>query len=676
MASLKFRVGTKLAFASGAGLLLIAAMLVNEQLNGAAVEAAYATALRQQRVGENAAAGTTAIRDAEIALRDIRLAGDSDTVRRYLDRLQTAANDGRAHMAAARRASDDVANNERMDKGAALFDGFATRSAAFADARLAIIRYQEQQNAAGRRWSKGWEQMEVALALASVAHREEIDSNLREGAQLFMDARNTYWVFVSTGDARLAARIRQLVLTSGASLRQVRAATDDAHINSAVDELLGAVDGFRTATEEGVKARIEADEIHRTGLTPLGREIDDILPVIAAAAAGASETAIDNAARRMTRSGRVGVAVGLFAFVVLIGTAVFGAVSIARPIRRIGGVLLELAAGRKAVDIPYLGRGDEVGDAARAANAFRDNLLRMEELEADKAAAEQKLAGERRRAMQELGDRFETAVGAIVGAVSTASQQLESAAGTLTRTAETTQSLSRTVASASEEASANVQSVASAAEEMTSSISEISRQVQRASEIASDAVRQARETDVRIGDLAQAAGRIGDVVKLITTIAEQTNLLALNATIEAARAGEAGRGFAVVASEVKALAIQTAKATGDIGTQIATMQTSTVDSVGAVQAIGATIGKIAEIAASVAAAVEEQGAATGEIARNVQEAARGTSQVAVSIASVSQGAGATGSASAQVLAAAKSLAADGGRLKGEVGEFLATIRAA
>src|SRR3977135_1691679 len=185
---------------------------------------------------------------------------------------------------------------------------------------------------------------------------------------------------------------------------------------------------------------------------------------------------------------------------------------------------------------------------------------------------------------------------------------------------------------------------------------EISRQVHESSKIAAEAVKQAEKTDARINELSQAAGRIGDVVKLITAIAEQTNLLALNATIEAARAGEAGRGFAVVASEVKALAAQTAKATEEISTQIAGMQTATQDSVAAIKEIGGTIGRISDIASTIAAAVEEQGTATTEIARNVGEAAKGTTQVATSITDVNRGAGETGSASAQVLASAPSLA--------------------
>jgi methyl-accepting chemotaxis protein len=176
--------------------------------------------------------------------------------------------------------------------------------------------------------------------------------------------------------------------------------------------------------------------------------------------------------------------------------------------------------------------------------------------------------------------------------------------------------------------------------------------------------------------LLTAAGRIGDVVRLINAIAEQTNLLALNATIEAARAGESGRGFAVVASEVKALAAQTAKATDEIGTQITGMQAATHDSVGAIKEIGATITRISNIATTIAATIEEQGAATSEIARNVNEAAKGTAEVAARITEVNRGAGATGSASAQVLASARSLSLQSRNLKAEVENFLNTVRAA
>jgi methyl-accepting chemotaxis protein len=177
-------------------------------------------------------------------------------------------------------------------------------------------------------------------------------------------------------------------------------------------------------------------------------------------------------------------------------------------------------------------------------------------------------------------------------------------------------------------------------------------------------------------ELTKAAGRIGDVVELINTIAAQTNLLALNATIEAARAGEAGNGFAVVATEVKALAEQTAKATGEIGQHIGAIQTATNDSVGAIKEIGDTIARMSEISSTIAAAVEEQGAATQEISRNIQHAAQGTSDVSANIGEVQRGAGETGAASAQVHSAAQSLSQESNRLKSEVARFLESVRAA
>jgi methyl-accepting chemotaxis protein len=676
MFKFRFRVSAKLAVASGIGLLLVAVMLANEQVSNDGIAAAYGAALRQQEVVKNAAAGITAIRNAEVALRDIRLALTPDQVEQDLARLRAAAGDGRARMETARGMSDDSVSQDRMNSVASLFDQYAARAAELATIRAQVLKFQAKQNDAGLRWTKGWEGMEAALAFASINNKEELDSNLREGAQLFMDARNTYWRFVNADDPKLAQRLTQLLLTSAAALRQARTSGGDKTMNAAVDELVAVVSVYKEAADAGVKAWVALGQSYQTGLLPLGNQIDQLLPLIAASAERAAEIGIAHATTQMTSSGRIGLGVGLAAFVILIGAAVFGALSIARPIRRIGGVLLELANGNKSVDIPFTSRGDEVGDAARAANAFRDNLVHTEKLEAEQEAAKEKLAAERKYAMRALADQFEKTVGNIVGTVSSASTHLEAAAGTLSKTAETTQTLSTAVATASEEASANVQSVASAADQMTSSIEEISRQVQETSRIATEAVKQAEKTDGRIGELSRAAGRIGDVVKLITAIAEQTNLLALNATIEAARAGDAGRGFAVVASEVKALAIQTAKATDEIGSHISAMQNSTADSVSAIKEIGTTIGRISDIAAAVAAAMEEQGAATGEIARNVSQAAQGTARVATNITDVSEGAGATGAASAQVLSSARSLSSESSHLKLEVEKFMATIRAA
>jgi methyl-accepting chemotaxis protein len=355
---------------------------------------------------------------------------------------------------------------------------------------------------------------------------------------------------------------------------------------------------------------------------------------------------------------------------------IIGQFGIAKPISMIVGVLQELAAGRYQVEIAGLDRKDEVGEVAKTAEVFRENGLAKIRMEAEQKEMEQRAAAQRRQDMLQLADQFESAVSEVIETVSSASTELEASATTLTSTAEHAQQLATVVASASEEASTNVQSVASATEELSSSITEISRQVQESARVASEAVNQARTTTDRVGELSKAATRIGDVVELISTIAGQTNLLALNATIEAARAGEAGRGFAVVASEVKALAEQTAKATGEIGQQIAGIQAATEHSVGAIKDISHTIERLSEISSTIAAAVEEQGAATQEISRNVQQASQGTQQVSSNITDVQRGASETGSASAQVLSAAQSLSGDSNRLKLEVGKFLGTVRAA
>jgi methyl-accepting chemotaxis protein len=347
-----------------------------------------------------------------------------------------------------------------------------------------------------------------------------------------------------------------------------------------------------------------------------------------------------------------------------------------RAISGITGAMANLAGGDTSVIVPGVGRSDEVGELAAGLQVFRENMVAAERMRAEWAESEERAQAERRAGMRSLADNFEAAVGNIVNVVSSAASELETAASTLTQTADTTQQLSAKVAGASDGALKSVQSAAAATKEMNASVGEIARQAHESSRIASEAVAQAQQTDTRVAELSQAAQRIGDVVKLITAIAEQTNLLALNATIEAARAGEAGRGFAVVAQEVKALAAQTAKATDEIGIQIAGMQTATHDSVAAIKEIGATIGRISQIAGTITAAVEEQGATTREIAHSVEQAAHGTSQMTANIGNVNRGAAETGSASSQVLVSARALSSEGGKLKSEVEKFLATVRAA
>jgi methyl-accepting chemotaxis protein len=350
---------------------------------------------------------------------------------------------------------------------------------------------------------------------------------------------------------------------------------------------------------------------------------------------------------------------------------------ISRPMIAMCKAMRELASGNFEIVLPGLGRKDELGEMAGAVEEFKVQAIVKAERDAAAQDAQNKAADAARRAeLIRFADDFETAVGAIVSNVSASAVQLESAAGTLTRTAETTQGLSNTVAGASEEASSTMQSVAAATEELSASVDEIGKRVGESNRIAEAAVMQAQQTDERIGKLSRAAQQIGDVVKLITAIAEQTNLLALNATIEAARAGDAGRGFAVVATEVKSLASQTAKATDEISSHISGMQGATQESVAAIKEIGTTIAQISNIAASIAGAVQQQSSATQEIAKSVQNVAEGTQQTAASIMQVNRGATETGSASEEVLNSASTLSAESARLRAELDRFMANIRAA
>lgn len=358
------------------------------------------------------------------------------------------------------------------------------------------------------------------------------------------------------------------------------------------------------------------------------------------------------------------------------GVPVFIRRSIVSPLSRLEAAMLALVRGDIAVAVQDTARADEIGAMARAVVVFRDNIADAERLRAERSDAERHMAERRRADMHRLAGEFQSAVGSMIETVSSASTELEAAAGSLSDIAENTQTLSASVAETFQQAAANVHTVASTTEQLGASIGQIARQAEESSRIASEAVQQAHITDACILRLSHAAERIGDVVRVISSIAGQTNMLALNATIEAARAGDAGRGFSVVAQEVKMLAASTARATEEIGEQISGMQQATRESVLAIEEISNTIGRVAEIASAILAAVEEQSMATQDITRNVQQATQGTRQVAASITDVSRGASATESASAAVLASVQALSGESARLKREVENFLATVRAA
>jgi methyl-accepting chemotaxis protein len=402
------------------------------------------------------------------------------------------------------------------------------------------------------------------------------------------------------------------------------------------------------------------------------------LAAVVAVAEAALDAAKDHAATQQSAAAwELGTQLGLLIIALTFALGLMSTVSrrVIRPLHQIQDAMLKVASGDLSAEAAFPGRTDEIGALAGALGTFKQNAAekaRIEEEQKDRNAQRAK----RQEAIEGYIKSFEGQVREALEALGTASGQMLTTSDGISKTAERSTTQVQAVASASEEASANVQTVAAASEQLSGSIAEISQQVARAANIAGRAVEETKQTDGTVQGLVEAAARIGEVVKLINDIAGQTNLLALNATIEAARAGEALARFAVVASEVKSLANQTAKATEDISAQITAVQNVTKDAVEAIKRIGGTIGEVSSVATSIASAVEEQGAATKEITRNTHEAAQRTKDVSKTIVDVREGANATGSAAQGVKSAAGALRERAEQLRTQVNDFLAKMRAA
>jgi len=361
----------------------------------------------------------------------------------------------------------------------------------------------------------------------------------------------------------------------------------------------------------------------------------------------------------------------LFALAISIGMSRL----VSRPIVSLTTAMARLARGDTAIDLGGRRRRDEIGDMLQAVQIFRDNAIERHRL-ASEAEAEQQRRTARQEAIERLIQDFREEIAAMITSVAGNADQMEDTAQALAAIAEQASARATSAAEASGDASVGVQTVAAAAEELSASIAEIARQTENATQVARRASEEARRTDATIGSLAEAAERIGNVITLIKAIAEQTNLLALNATIEAARAGEAGKGFAVVASEVKNLAGQTAKATEEIATQIAQIQASTGEAVAAIRSISDIMVDVDRTTMIISSAVSEQGTATAEISSNAQRAASGTRAATEETEALTRVVGETSQSAAAVSAASNDMNEQAGRLRETVEGFINRVMAA
>jgi methyl-accepting chemotaxis protein len=671
------RIGNKLGLAGLLGVLLSAGMVVNQMVSDSAVSLANQRAEAQQLIADHALEADIGLRRMQLAGRDIRLSRTPSEAEKGLADLNEAHALAAKELDIALGHATKPENRERLRKIGSLAAEYTANVAELQKTEIKIFEIVKKRTEVSARWATLFKALLTSPAVTRAADRFEIEKTLYEADSIFNAIRAATWRLTSTGEESQNDAINHLAVGLNEVMIRARGVSNDTGLQNAFETLGITANDFVKASGEALLLEPVKKDLVEVRTVPVANQALGLMRTAVDAAEKLAEEAKADATVESGSASRVSFAAAILVMMTLIGSVIFTFIGVARPLTRLNGALGKMAAGELNVEIPGANRGDEVGDMAKTVVVIRENAEQKARDEAEAQANQEKIAAaQRKRDMHRLADAFEGAVGEIVETVSSASTELEASAGTLTSSATRAQELTTMVAAASEEASTNVQSVASATEELTSSVNEISRQVQESARMAHEAVDQTRKTNDRVAELSQAANRIGDVVELINTIAGQTNLLALNATIEAARAGDAGRGFAVVASEVKALAEQTAKATGEIGQQITNIQAATQESVHAIKEISGTIEKLSEISATIASAVEEQGAATQEISRNVQQAAQGTMQVSSNITDVQRGASETGSASSQVLSAAQSLSSDSNRLKLEVGKFLNSVRTA
>ncbi|WP_029008824.1 methyl-accepting chemotaxis protein [Azospirillum halopraeferens] len=590
---------------------------------------------------------------------------------------EAAAMEGRTAGALRRigEALDRIADPAVRDAAAAMRDALTEHRAVFGR----VTAFHDAREAAVAGLADVGARMEAALGHIMDDAYDDGDTEAAYlagmTARRFLSARILTMSVLTDGRAENVNGTRRALQSVRDYARTLKADREDPGRRETADAFLAMLDDYAAGFEAAVEATEQRDALVDTALNPLGAAVADRAEAMkrdsldAQTALGLRAAADTGDARTtMARASLAGVALGLV-------TAVLVGRSLSRPVVSMTDAMTRLAAGDRDVAVPGLERGDEIGGMARAVQVFRDGLVRADALAAAQVA-EQAARRARSERIEGLARAFDRQVKETLGRVAAAAGQLQATAGDMAQTAERTARRADAVASASAHATGNVQSAARATGELSEAIAGIGASAARSAAIAGEAVATAARTDETVRGLVEAAQRIGEVVNLINAIASRTNLLALNASIEAARAGEAGRGFAVVAGEVKSLAGQTARATGEIAAHVGSIRKVSRETAEAITAIGTIIAGINDISTAIAATVDRQGEATRDIADNVREAAQGTREVSDTIADVTAAAAAAGDASRRVLDSSVGLSREADALRDVVARFIADVEAA